>query len=104
MQKRIYLCWLLSQVWVLMLISSAIHLRGGESAYLCRGPSPCSPLVLLQQAAQLVPELDKSLASGKAQSHSVHLLHQTQTVHSYTRWLALENKKRQKKTTTKKLN
>lgn len=84
-----------------MLISSAIHQRGGESAYLCRDPSPCSPLVLLQQAAQLVPELDESLASRKAQSHGIHLLHQTNTNSPLTLWLTLENKKRNKQTKTK---
>lgn len=100
MSAKTNLFLLLSKVWVLMLISSAIHLRGGESAYLCRGPSPCSPLVLLQQAAQLVPELDKSLASGKAQSHSIHLLHQTQTVTLILGGWHLKIRKG-KKTTTK---
>lgn len=40
-----------------------------------QGGSPaCSPLVLLQKAAELVPELLQSLGSGKAQSHSILIL------------------------------
>lgn len=68
--------------------------EGRGSAYLCRDWPPCSPLVLLQQAAQLVPELHQSLASRKAQSHSIHLLHERNS--AVTLWLALQKNKGKK--------
>lgn len=64
--------------------------------YLCRGSSASSPLVLLQQAAELVPQLHQSLASRQAQSHSILLLqqHVQQQFHTL---VALHTKKRHEK-------
>lgn len=55
--------------------------------YLCRGSSASSPLVLLQQTAELVPQLHQSLASRQAQSHSILLLQQHVQQHFTLWWL-----------------
>lgn len=55
-------------------LAMQVHLCTHTHTHLCGGSPALGPLVLLQQAAELVPQLGQRLASGQAQSHSFLLL------------------------------